>query len=644
VTHWFVALGGDDDNSGLSPGDAFRHVAHGVDQLDTGDTLFIRDGVYTEHVTIERKTRVTIQSLPGEHAVIDGARDEFRAEPGQLWRPGDVEGEFVTLAPYPVNTDRGAFLDRDRHTRLITYSRLEDLQASNETFGPLLPGQGPPGPTIVSTDEFTKRPWVYMGPGLHQGGDGFIHVRLSHTHLGLPGVEDYDGPEEPGQLPLAIWTAPDPTVTINRCQTLHLENVTVRFGGGRSILIASSNEVFLDHINVLAGPYGLEVGVDCDRTTLTNCSFDGGLPPWSFRSDRKDGYTIAGGGANGLAEQTMKTLAYCENGSSRTRFENCEFTNAHDLQLNGPGTVFRHNWVRNFNDDAIFVGKAATNLRITSNVIEKCLTVLSLASKSSAGPVFLHRNLIDLRAATVGRRPLTDPNAVPEDERPVMRFGNMFKSNFADPDLTVFHNTVLINQSQRATHNLFRSYDGASRRRVLNNIFVGINNAGAVDRPLAYLPAITDDAETDGNCYWGINREPRILLVVRQPGGATPIRFDSVDPDLLASDYFQDSEMAHPPGYEAHGTTENPRLRRFWGPVHFPVVEDLRLAKGSSAHHRGVELTDPVLREIDGNPPTGERPDSGCYPFASPPIAVGVDGLCLVPSNPLVGPLPVPPL
>jgi hypothetical protein len=222
-----------------------------------------------------------------------------------------------------------------------------------------------------------------------------------------------------------------------------------------------------------------------------------------------------------------------------------------------------------------------------------------------------------------------------------MRFGNMFKSNFADPDLTVFHNTVLINQSQRATFNLFRSYDGASRRRVLSNIFVGIDNDGAVDRPLAYLPAVTDAAETDGNCYWGIDREPRIRLVVREPGG---IRFGSIDPELLGSSYFHDSEVAHPPGYEAHGTSENPRLRRFWEPVHFPIIEDLRLAEGSSAHHGGVELTDPILGEIDGNPPAGQRPDSGCYAFAAPPIAVGVDGLSFFPSNPLVGPPPVPPL
>ena len=638
MTHWFVALDGDDGNSGLSQGEAFRHVAYGVEQLEAGDTLFLGGGVYVEHVTIESKTRVTIRSLPGEDAIIDGARDDFRENSGPLWRPGAVAGEFVTGLAYPANTDRGAILDPDRHIRLVTYSRLEDLQAENETFGPLEPGQGPDGPTIETAGPFTKRPWVYMGPGLHQDNEVFIHLRLSHTNLAIPELADYDGPEEPNQVPLAIWTAPEPTVTISRCQTLHLEHLTVRFGGGRSILIRSSKEVALDHLTVLAGPYGLEVGKDCERTTITNCAFDGGLPPWSFRSDRKNGYTMVGGEKNGLAERTIRTLAYSRGSSSTTTFENCEFTNAHDILLNGPNTVFRHNWVHNINDDGVFVGRTATNLRITGNVFEKCLTVVSLASTSKSGPIFLHRNLIDLRVATAGRRPLTNPDAVTGDERPVMRFGNMFKSNFADPDLTVFHNTVLINQSQRAVFNLFRSYDGTSRRWVLNNIFVGIDNAGATDRPLAYLPAITDDAETDGNCYWGIDREPRIRLVVREPAG---IRFGRIggtdasgDPDLLTSDYFLDSTTAHPPGYEAHGTTTDPRLRRYTEPLPFPLVEDLRLAEGSSAHHGGIELTDPVLREIDGNPPAGQRPDSGCYPFDSPPLTVGVDGLRTFPSDP----------
>ena len=104
MTVWFVARDGADGNSGLDRDSAFRHVGHGISQLDTGDTLLIAGGVYTEHVTIHQKSGVTIRSLPGEHAIIDGARDDFREAPDLLWKPGSVPGEFVSVHTSPPNT------------------------------------------------------------------------------------------------------------------------------------------------------------------------------------------------------------------------------------------------------------------------------------------------------------------------------------------------------------------------------------------------------------------------------------------------------------------------------------------------------------------------------------------------------------
>ena len=92
MTSWFVARDGADDNSGLDRDNALRHVAHGVSKLDSGDTLLIGEGVYTEHVTIDHKAGVSIRSLPGEHAIIDGARDDFREAPGRCGSPARSRG------------------------------------------------------------------------------------------------------------------------------------------------------------------------------------------------------------------------------------------------------------------------------------------------------------------------------------------------------------------------------------------------------------------------------------------------------------------------------------------------------------------------------------------------------------------------
>lgn len=146
----------------------------------------------------------------------------------------------------------------------------------------------------------------------------------------------------------------------------------------------------------------------------------------------------------------LKALASGAEGSSRTRFENCESTSAHDLQLNGPDTL------------SSGTTGSATSTSTASSLARRRPTCASparssklpggssVASKSTAGTVVLHRNLIDVCQATVGRRPIIDPTAVPEDEQPEI-FGNMFESNFADPNLAVSHNTVLINQTQRVT-------------------------------------------------------------------------------------------------------------------------------------------------------------------------------------------------
>jgi hypothetical protein len=628
MNHYFVTVDGDNENSGMALDDAFRDIVHAVGELDDGATLSIGDGVYHEQVVIEDKNRILIQSVPGQQAVIDGSIPAFSDTPAEAWNPGDTPGEFVSVDSHPDATRFGAILGPGRYTRLITYSNLHDLQAANQKFGPVPLGSGPDGPRIEVPDgeDPQRRPWVYLGPGLHQTPDGLVHIRLSHTTHDEEGVTNYTGEQDPRKAELAVWTASNLTLQVKGCSTVAIENLTVRCGGGRTVLITGSSDVHLDHVTVQAGPYALEVGQNCVRTRITNCWFDGGMPPWYFRSDRKDGYTIAESGIeNGLGEQTIKTLVYCNRTSGATTFDFCEFTNAHDMLLNGKDVVFSHNWLRNINDDAIYVGDVATNLRISRNVFQKCLMAVSVAGGSAIGSVFVHRNLIDLRSPTVGRRPVPDPGLVDPEELPVMRYGNMLKSNWPDPALYLFHNTALIVQRQGSVYNLFRANDGSTIKRAFNNIFVAIDDAGAADRPLAWLPRVADDAELNGNCYFGIDRVSDTLLQIRPQDGGGGGSFASIA-ELHASPYFADSVIAHPPGFEAQGRDDNPRLRRYWLPFRPPFVEDFRLAPGSPAHHRGVALPDAVLRAIDGNPPSGIRPDIGCYPLGAPPMRVGVDG------------------
>jgi hypothetical protein len=47
------------------------------------------------------------------------------------------------------------------------------------------------------------------------------------------------------------------------------------------------------------------------------------------------------------------------------------------VQLAGTDLTFSRNYLRNLNDDSMFVGEVATNMRIERNVFEQCLMGLS---------------------------------------------------------------------------------------------------------------------------------------------------------------------------------------------------------------------------------------------------------------------------
>jgi hypothetical protein len=79
--------------------------------------------------------------------------------PAQQFDPTAHEDEYVSAATFPEGVadknkvvNRGAFLDRNPYTRLITYSNLNDLRATNETFDKLTDYPKPeprPGPKAM---------------------------------------------------------------------------------------------------------------------------------------------------------------------------------------------------------------------------------------------------------------------------------------------------------------------------------------------------------------------------------------------------------------------------------------------------------------------------------------------------------------
>jgi hypothetical protein len=339
MTKYFASPDGDDEAAGTSMQHPFKTVSRAVAGLVAGDELQLMQGTYFESVRISKRGTnggppILIRSVPGHTAIIDAARTDFLFHPSDSWEPGppssgpvirsllpgrpeshsfDVR-EYVSRKPLRPNTDAGAFASsRQSYTRLITHDHYRDLLADNQKFGKLpIECDELPGPLIknYSDDCFPRRPWVYMGPGLWQDDRGYLHIRLSHTTHGLPGVEDYTGPTDPREIPLAIWCRDElkPTLWVDDCDSVHIEHLDIRHGGGDTVKVSKSSDVRLDHLSIRCGPNGITIGEDCQQIRITNTAVDGGLPPWYFRSDRKDEYTLHNGQRNLLGKQTMNLL------------------------------------------------------------------------------------------------------------------------------------------------------------------------------------------------------------------------------------------------------------------------------------------------------------------------------------------------
>ncbi len=693
-TTYYVSPTGNDGNAGTTTSAPFRTIQRGVHALAAGDVLELRSGDYVGDVQIVGKhgtpsQPIVIRSYKGERARIDSYLPTLVTVPGgaqPAWEPASIDDpqahpeEFVSTRTFSEESvNRGAFLELGAHTRLVTYSRVEDLRALHETFAPIPasvlddPRPGPavfvpcaagdgnpacqalpdcaPYPACAPTPARRYKPagfrlpWVYMGPGLwFNETSRKVHVRLSPTHNHIAGLRDYQGETDPRKVALAVASRHMKALRIVGSSHVVISNVDVRFGGDQTIWLENTQDIVFDHVNVWAGTRGMRL-LSADRTVFRHGYVDGGVPEWFFRGDSKDAYVFLRDGQivpNGLASQTVDTLMAGSAADEGTLIEHSEFVNGHDLYLAGTNVRFHHNWVSNLNDDCLFLdapGYGVSGARVHENVFERCLAAIVMAGEEVGGPRYIYRNLIDLRLPTAGFRPR---DAI---DRDVWRYGQPFKSRLPDGPLDVFHNTFLVNP-QEATQASLLHYRhtaiGESPRRTFNNIFL-VNQHVAADQSIAFLPDPSFHGPTDGNDYVRLGRftaAPFRIAGYCRPAPCSPSSPPTVLArtfqnlaDLRASAYFQHSTAVYPPGFEAHGLDVDPQFLSFAADGAVATTDDVRLSAASPLRDAGIALP-PDLAALDPQAGTAGARDIGCCPYASAPLQTGVDGRRRFPRHP----------
>ncbi|HTR55145.1 MAG TPA: DUF1565 domain-containing protein [Kofleriaceae bacterium] len=621
----FVSPTGSDDADG-SANHPLHTIRRALAAAPAGTRVFLHAGSYREDISLigvhgTATAPIEIRSYPGEPVVVEGARMEV------AWQrssdPGSAPDEWVSPPGSPVSdeelADYGVFTRSAEYTRLLTYSRLEDLRSPNQRW---VHDGSSPGPNVVRG---LPRAWTYFGPGLWQDpASGVIHLRLSHTNNHVDSLADYSGPTDPSGLELAVWKRSSTPLRIKESSFIQIHDLTVAGGGSRTAVVSDSQSIVLDHVDIRAAMLGLEIN-GCSNVSYIHGRIDGGIPTWTFRSDYKDNYkmqlpdgTIAD---NDLIRKTSRGLLGVGQDDRNIEIAYCELVNGHDVYMSGIDSSLHHCLIRNIQDDALVISHstAIQNLRIYDNVFERVLTAISGAGRKPTGPRYLYRNIFDLRDRVPGTRPPGDDK---DPDQEVMRFGHVFKDDFSAGPTFFYQDTILLGHpGEQIGLAFFKSLEAdgtaVNPRWFVNNVVV-VDQTSA-DRSLAFVPEASYRAarQPDGR--------PVLLsdgnLWVRVGAAATPL-FRCADGSKRCTEHTWSSlDDVRATGFEAHSRlATSPTFARVASLSHTRVDDDLRPAPASGA--RGIAI------DLGGLPDdaTARARDAGALPSGSPPLYIGVDG------------------
>jgi hypothetical protein len=474
-----------------------------------------------------------------------GQKIEFTLDESEVWVARDLDMP-VSGTACDVSISGAMFLDGHPHYKLVHYARLEDLKAQNQSFpargadlcvhGVAMddprPGFGPIAtePIKNAARDVTfhkvvnnrKMPSTYLGPGFFweklspSACIGNLYVRLSHTEVGAPGIVDYTFEKNPNKAPLSF------SFYKNNRETLHVgasrmkfQDLVIRNGADRTVDIPNPiSDITFDNCVIHAAFDGMVIGgnISANRNIkIRNSIFDGGLAPWTMRSDTKSDYRYcarptaelpvcpqddckgfycsakccpkADTITNNMGKQTADTLLRIE--SSGVDVSHSTFRRGHDgIQIKGNAVTIRHSLFEDLNDEGIrFAGGSGT--KFYQNLIRQTLNPFSISGRVlDFGSVSIFRNIVDQRVPVRGTRILPFDADAPF----IWRHGVDFKTeNKREPDEStppwmpdtyVYQNTFV--SSHEAENDQLTAFlekpssHPCSRRMYVNNLHVGI--------------------------------------------------------------------------------------------------------------------------------------------------------------------------
>ncbi len=412
---------GSDANPG-SETEPWQTINHGLSQLQAGDTLAIREGIYFENlycaVAGTPEKPITVRAYPGEQVIIDGSLPEFQNSPESCWESLE-NGEYRSAKTYRNIRDvLGAFADSN--IGLQTYWARSDLMAENELW--------------IRDKETRAIEPVYCGPGLwYNKQTGRIHCRFAHTHIDNPEVANYQGETDPRKLPLAIAPFASLPLFVDQAKHVRFQDLVIRGGGFDTIELNFGIDIAFENVTVFCATYGIRARAT-GPLKMTHCGVHGGIPPWGFRDENSlhtnsshhydpfipepenKGRNIARMNTHALlvTEGSYEFEVFFFPRNHDWEISHSTFTDGHDgVYLSGHGIRFHHNHVDNIQDDAIYLSSPANystgDIHIYQNLITRSLMAFGCHSRGGpVGNIYVYRNIADLRQGVNLGRPTPD--------------------------------------------------------------------------------------------------------------------------------------------------------------------------------------------------------------------------------------------
>jgi hypothetical protein len=598
---YYVSPAGSDHNSGTLSA-PWQHLQKALDTLAPGQTACLRGGTYYEQAIATRSgtgsSPITIQSYPGETAVIDSGPREFR-------RPGNSDWQLVNASTGEYRSTRTyhsgpswAYIDgipgyMNARVVLVPYKSSAAFHATSDTY----------------LDTATP---FYAGPGtFYDEADRRIHIRLAKT-AALKFAESRYGNAFSSDLPdprnySVLLSQAQATLRIN-ASYLIIRNIVFNQAYW-TITIENGHDLTFDGITAWMGYYTIEgSGPGVYRITIKNSRIYGDNPYWIFWSDiNAPPYP---------AVRLGGTSIYMRGGTHDWQIEYDHIRGA-GLDLIAPTTdenniFIHHNRIENCGDDALEAEGSINvgHMEWYENYISNCLTSAEIGQSGKTakftGPLYIYRNaIVLLRPMPISRKPgLIAWNGGTQYCCSEYMFKQSGKG-YINTNIHIYHNTLVMLASSLDGLNL--TPQNPENCKIANNVLVMVN--GNVNETYR-----TGSAEVvDGNLYWKVNTR---------------------DSTHLLSSYDTVPEFAAQTGLERHGVGNvplrgsNPLLARFslnvidrsqgfWELAPDSEVlqpSNLFLNPRSPAISAGVDLR---AYKLPDTRPARSKPDIGAFPFGT---------------------------